>query len=86
MKTLVILVLSLVLISCSKDAEETIKTSNKEINVELLFEVDGCRVYRFFDSSYRYFSNCARNSMTQWDESCGKNCTRHINLPTAYRD
>lgn len=66
---------------CAKEAKETVKADNANFSVELLFEVDGCKMYRFYDNGrYRYFSNC--KGSTQWSESCGKNCTTDFSIST----
>jgi hypothetical protein len=44
--------------SCRKDGKETLKTDNLNYKVELLFEVDGCKVYRFMDGEFHYFTTC----------------------------
>lgn len=35
--------------SCEKEAKEKVSTNNASFNAELLFEVDGCKVYRLED-------------------------------------
>lgn len=44
--------------SCKGEPTEIVKTNNKDFNIELLFEVDGCKVYRFWDYGYKYFTTC----------------------------
>lgn len=68
---------------CAKRAEYSESTSNSEFHVERLFNTDGCTVYRFYDSGYpRYFTKCENSSSsTQWNESCGKNCSRSVEVP-----
>ena len=63
-------------------------SSNPDAKVQLLFEVDGCKVYRFFDrGNFRYFTNCkGGNSSVGWIESCGKNCTYYAENMTTYPD
>ena len=63
-------------------------SSNPDVKVQLLFEVDGCKVYRFYDGlSPRYFTNCKNgNSSVGWIESCGKNCTYYAENMTSYPD
>jgi hypothetical protein len=41
-------------------------TNDSNFHVELLFEVDGCKVYRFQDYYSRYFTNC--KGSTQWTD------------------
>lgn len=72
-------------------AQKILTTSNKDVKVELLFEIDGCKVYRFYDSangslynSAKYFTKCAGSSSVSWLESCGKNCVREVEVQTAY--
>lgn len=60
-----------------KPAEES-QRAGVEFQVDRLFTVDGCTVYRFSDNGYlRYFTNCSGS--TQWDDTyqCGKSqCKR----------
>ena len=71
----------LFLSSCFKEAKETVSTNNNEFKVELLFEVDGCRIYRFYDGGYsRYFSNCKGN--ISWQEVKSKNNKISVDIPT----
>ena len=55
-----------------------------DFTVAKLFTHDGCTVYRFRDGYMRYFVRCenAATSSTQWRETCGKNCTRDVQIPT----
>jgi hypothetical protein len=47
--------------------------------MQVIQELDGCQVYRFYDGNYHYVTRCGANVITRknWDESCGKACTRH---------
>lgn len=72
-KAAMIAMMVAVLSGCGMQAESQVKAGAGEVS--RLFEVDGCRVYRFVDAgNYRYFTNCSGS--TEWKESCGKNCTR----------
>ena len=67
-KVLIGLTLSLVLFtSCKRESTEVVTTNNKNFYVELLFEIDGCRVYRFWDRGYKYFTTC--NGSVEWKSS-----------------
>jgi hypothetical protein len=65
-KTLNKLILAIVLssifffmIGCQRDCKATVATDNPNFHVVLLFETDGCKVYRFSDSGYTlYFTTC----------------------------
>lgn len=58
-KVIIGLTLGLILFtSCRRESTEVVETNNKNFNVELLFEVDGCKVYRFWDGGYKYFTTC----------------------------
>lgn len=71
----------LILTSCQREGIKTEQTNNKEFDVTLLFEKDGCKVYRFYDGGYyRYFTTC--KGSIQWEESCGKNCTNPMEITT----
>ena len=68
---------------CEKPAESVAHT-RAGFTVERLFTHDGCTVYRFSDPSKRYFTRCdgiAAQSTTTWQESCGKSCTREMEIP-----
>lgn len=68
---------------CKEQAIEVVE-SKGNVNVELLFEIDGCKVYRFYDGGYKYFSNC--NGVTSWDETrtTGKTTqTEHFQIPNS---
>ena len=53
----------LLLSSCKKEAQEVVSTTNSEIRVDFLFEVDGIKVYRFNDNGYFvYFTNRTGNT------------------------
>lgn len=68
------LIALLVVAGCQKQAESTTR-AGLEFQVDKLFTVDGCTVYRFQDGGRsRYFTNCSGS--TSWEESCGKNCTQ----------
>ena len=47
--------------------------------MQVIQEVDGCKVYRFYDGDYHYVTRCGEKVTTQknWNENCGKACTRH---------
>lgn len=68
----------LALVGCNKPAETTAR-AGLDFTVDRLFTHDGCTVYRFIDgASYRYFTNCSGSA--QWSESCGKNCSRDVQV------
>ena len=48
-----------------------------DFEVSFLFEKDGCKIYRFHDNRYHYFTNCTE-TITTISESCGKGCVRHF--------
>lgn len=69
--------------SCIAPAQKRVITSNTGIKVELLYKIDDCSVYRFYDGGYpRYFSDCPGS--IDWKEECGKNCTRKVRIETVY--
>lgn len=58
LKVLCIAAAFLALGGCTKPAESSV-TTGAGFQVGKLFTVDGCTVYRFSDSGYRYFTNCS---------------------------
>lgn len=77
MKAALVLFFVVLLAGCERQAEQT-QAAGVDFQVDRLFTIDDCTVYRFKDAgSSRYFTNCSGS--TQWDEShqCGKSrCTR----------
>ena len=68
---------------CNKPAESVARTG-MGFTVERLFTHEGCTVFRFEDGgNNRYFTRCdgiTAQSTTTWQESCGKSCTREIEI------
>lgn len=83
MKYLSIIFAAMLLVSCGNEPISTSSTNNNEFEVELLFEHDGCKIYRFYDSRYRYFTTC--KGEVSWSEKSGKS---HVDMsnPTAIQD
>jgi len=69
----VILVAGALIYGCASDGVKTVQTDNRDIHVTLLFEHDGCKVYRFTDAgSYIYYANCGASSDAAWNRIEGK--------------
>lgn len=68
------LILILFIIGCDqKEAVQTSITNNPQMKVDLLFENDGCKVYRFEDNNRNhYYANCAPGIFGTTKESFGK--------------
>jgi hypothetical protein len=56
------------------------QTANPQIDVSLLFEHDGCRVYRFVDVRPVYYTDCRGSAA--WEQSCGRNCSYPVTVIT----
>jgi hypothetical protein len=70
-KILLIIVSTIFLFSCQNDYKEIVQTDNSDFKVQYLFEVDGCKVYRFMDDgSNRYLTTC--QGLISWEEKHGK--------------
>lgn len=72
MKKLILISFIALSASCCNSIEGTSKKIlNNNSDLELLFEHDGCKVYRFRDMrEYRYYTDC-RGSVS-WSEQQGK--------------
>ncbi len=82
MKKILTLLILFLLISCHK---ESIETSHKgDFKVELLFEHDGCKVYRFFDARYVYYTDCSCGSSTVTTYQKNKNEIENVEVNTSY--
>lgn len=79
MKKLILIITCIFLLtSCVNSSQEKVQSSNSEIEIEKLFEVDGCTIYRFMDGQYRYFTNC--KGSVSWRE--GKNNSQYMENQT----
>jgi hypothetical protein len=69
---------------CLTEPLATVPTNNAGIQVDLLFEHDGCRVYRFRDISYHYFAKCdgAGPNASILPDQCGKSGHECGSVPT----
>lgn len=92
---LVIILLITVLlttVSCKKsEPQATYHTSNKNYQVNKLFEHEGCTVYSFVDGREHYYVRCKDREdsiISTFTQSCGKNCTRHLDseVSTQYNE
>jgi hypothetical protein len=47
--------------------------------MQVVQELDGCKVYRFYDKSYHYITRCGDTVTTRknYEEYCGKACFQH---------
>lgn len=73
---------------CGEKAIGIDPTNNAAVNVERLFDHDGCTVYRFHDYGHpRYYVRCRdQPARTEWTETyqCGKSqCSRAQSVPGA---
>lgn len=58
---------ALAMAACQRAAQDATKTTNDNFWVELLFENDGVKVYRFWDGRYIYYVDA--RGRTAWDET-----------------
>ena len=68
-------------VGCANDPVATSATTNAAIEVELLFENDGVKVYRFSDCGRYIYYTDARGS-TSWSVYKGKAGTDHHKVET----
>jgi hypothetical protein len=69
---------------CVTEPIATSPTNNAAVEVDLLFEHDGCRVYRFRDMGYHYFARCqgAGPNASVLPDRCGKTGRECGGVPT----
>ena len=93
MKRLMLVVAVMMLAGCVENTPpmRVESSTNPNVPIALLFEYDGCKVYRFYDAGrYRYLSKCENASSSsvssEYTESCGKSCSRTVSdeTPTSY--
>jgi hypothetical protein len=61
----------------SQPLETKKSDNNRTYEVDYLFEHEGCKVYRFYDYGYVYFTNCNGETIRKGDSTRPK--TRSIN-------
>lgn len=77
MRTILLVTAVIALAACEAPSVSKSPTNNAAVPVELLFEHEGCRVYRFQDAGRNhYFTNCTGSAVSTRTRSCGKNCFR----------
>ncbi len=70
MKMLIVL---LILSSCSPDPIVTADSGNKDVTADLIARVDGCNIWRIYAARSVYFARCPEGARTtQWEEQQGK--------------
>jgi hypothetical protein len=77
----ILLIIPLLLISCKKDAESYVNVGkNKDFKVELIFEIDGIKMYRFYDGRTHYFTNRGETITSQQYNSGKQHYTIEENI------
>lgn len=74
-----LLIASVLFIGCKHDSIEQKRIG--DFNVELLFEKDGCKIYRFNDGRTVYWSDCRGQVNSSYTTQSGKH-----NRTTHYQD
>lgn len=83
-----ILVAALLLTACYKDPVSSSSTNNPSVTVALLFEHEGCRVYRFSDAGRAHYyvkcsNSCAvREGRYTDDDGRGNGHVEYADVPT----
>lgn len=75
--------LALCLLGCDPTpAQESKNSSNNAVRVDLLFEHDGCKAYRFYaDRELHYYVRCKDSTVTSDRKYCGEDCVRTEEIP-----
>ena len=80
--------------ACAADPVSTAKTNNNAVQVSLLFENDGCKVFRFMDDGeYHYYVVCqktddqpfAQSTMSKYSTGDDNTSDRHESIQTETR-
>ena len=73
MKKIILIIGVALLASCKSDPVSVERSSNGQIEIELVFEKDGCKMYRFNDGMQRvYYTDCTGKTHYQEYHSNGK--------------
>jgi hypothetical protein len=79
-KIFVTILFCLFLFSCQEKSEKTVSVSNPNFKPELLFEIDGYKVYRFMDDRTVYF--VIPGGSVHWEYNYGKGQKRIMDVYT----
>lgn len=72
----ILAIAAFVLVGCQNDPLSVSRTDNAQFDVQLLFEHDGCKVYRFHDGSHTvYYTTC--KGQTTHDETRNNGKSSH---------
>lgn len=83
MKTLLFACLAaLALVSCDQPAVSTTSTNNTSVKVDLLFENDGVKVYRFVDGGRNIYYTDARGRVEYNTAGSKNNPSKKISVET----
>ena len=86
---LVVLLIAIILSSCTQEVESVEHKSNG-VTVYRITTVEGCGIYEIERGSISnpiYTTICPDGqSSTQWTHSCGKNCTRTEQVATVRKE
>lgn len=77
MKKLIIILSAVFLFTSCEKREPKTKEKIGDYNLELLFEKNGCKVYRFFDGEYVYWADCSGTIGYKEITQSGKSQTYH---------
>lgn len=83
-KIIALVFIVIVLCACGTEPERAVNSSNQKADVELMFELDGYRMYRFSPDIMQhdiYF--VIPSGSTHWTESYGKGQTKSVSVYTA---
>ena len=84
-RTLAVFGIAIALCACAKDPQSMANSTNGDVPIAKLAEVDDCTIYRFHDAGYyRYFAKCkdGAEASVSSQVSCGKNCTVNDDIQT----
>jgi len=77
MKQILLALAFITLVGCRENALKKVESNNSGVEVELLFENDGCKVYRFWDGNYVYYTDCTGKISYEYTTQSGKSQTTH---------
>lgn len=65
-----------------KAPQAQLGSTNKDYPVTLLFENDGCKVYRFSDDGWHYYTDCRGQTITNVHRGAPIQEVKQENIPT----
>lgn len=85
LRIVLLLLAAAAMVGCAADPVAMKSSTNPNVPVSLLFENEGCKVYRFDDAGhYHYYANCQGSTVTTVTETQSEGKSTRPEQTTTY--